>query len=62
MVEGELSFYHDLIPSIDTFVPMVSFSKVYKINPVEDYLHFIDVITLENISVCFCETDCVKFK
>ena len=38
MVEGELSLYHDFIPSNDTFVTMMSFLTVY--NPVKKYLHF----------------------
>ena len=45
-----LSLYHDLIPSNDTSVTMMSFLKVHKINPVKE-LHFIDAITLENRSV-----------
>ena len=53
MGEGELSCYHDFILSNDTFVTMMSFLKVYKINPVKEYLHFIDVITMGNRSVCF---------
>ena len=33
------------------FVTMMSFLNVHKINPVKEYLHFIDVITLERRSV-----------
>ena len=40
MVEREQSFLHDFIPSIDTFVTMMSVLKVYKINPVKMYLQF----------------------
>ena len=40
MVERELSFLHDFIPSIDTFVTMMSVLKVYKINPVKMDLQF----------------------
>ena len=46
-----LSPYHDFIPSNDTFVTMMSFLKVHKINPVKELLHVIDVITLEDRSV-----------
>ena len=46
-----LSLHHDFILSNDTFVTMLSFLKVHKINPVKEYLHFIDIITLEDRSV-----------
>ena len=46
-----LSLYHDFIPSNDTFVTMLSFLNVHRINPVKEYLHFVDDITLENRSV-----------
>ena len=46
-----LSLYHDFIPSNDTFVTMLSFLNVHRINPVKEYLHFVDAITLENRSV-----------
>ena len=45
------SLYNAFSPSNDTFVTMMSFLKVHKINPVKEFLHFIDVITLENRSV-----------
>ena len=46
-----LSLYHDFIPSNDTFVAMMSFLKMHKINLVKEFLHFIDVITLETRSI-----------
>ena len=51
---GYFCIYHftkSLFPVMDTFVTMLSFLKVHKINPVKQYLHFTDGITLENRSV-----------